>query len=196
MRLFSLDTSFSFFNFSVVEDSKVVLLKYIDSSKKTLENLPKALSEEGIDLRDFDAFAVSVGVGYSTSLRIGVIFMKTSAYLLKKPLFTFENLELLARFVPSPYPKVPFLKVSRYVFYREVDKENISEIKIWEGEQVSGVGIGIEHLGRWEGVKNLILVPFFPFSAYGGLVAYERLAKGEQGEDPFKVEPIYLRPPT
>jgi tRNA threonylcarbamoyladenosine biosynthesis protein TsaB len=40
MRLLSIDTSFSFFNLSVVEEGNLSTLYYEDSKKKGLELLP------------------------------------------------------------------------------------------------------------------------------------------------------------
>jgi len=196
MRLLSLDTSFSFFNFSVVEEGEVRLIHYVDSPEKTLKNLPKILSQQGINLRDFHAFAVSVGVGYLTSLRIGVTFMKTVAYILKRPIVSFENLYLLGRFTPAPFPRIPFLKVSTNLFYRVFEEGGFSEVRINQGERLEGWGVSLE---RFRGVgftDRGYYHPFFPFSAYGGLYAYEFLKENPEGEDPFRIEPIYLKPPA
>ncbi len=196
MRIFSLDTSFSFFNFSVVEDGEVKLLHYLDSSRKTLENLPKVLSEQCINLSDFDAFAVSVGVGYLTSLRIGVTFMKTTAYVLKKPIVSFENLYLLGKFTPAPFPRVPFLKVSTNIFYRVFEEGNVSEVKIYGGEKIEGSGITLDKFREAAFLERSYYHPFFPFSAYGGIYAYEFLKENPEGENVFAMEPLYLKPPA
>ena len=196
MRIFSLDTSFSFFNFSIIEDGEVKLLHYVDSSRKTLENLPKVLSDQGIDLSEFDAFAVSVGVGYLTSLRIGVTFMKTTAYLYKKPIVSFENLYLLGRFTPSPYPRVPFLKVSTNLFYRVLEEKAFSEVKLHRGEKVEGYGVSLKRFSGVEFIEECFYHPFFPFSAYGGLYAHEFLKENPEVENLFEVEPLYLKPPV
>ncbi len=195
MKIFSLDTSFSFFNFSVVEDGEVKLLHYLDSERKTLENLPKVLSDMRVDLRDFDAFAVSVGVGYLTSLRIGVTFMKTAAYTLKKPLVSYENLYLMGRFTPSPRPSIPFLRVSSNIFYR-VFGEEVSGVRIYRGEEVKGFGISLEKFRKDRLGDEVFYLPLFPFSAYGGVYAHDFLKRRPQGEDLFKVEPLYLKPPA
>ncbi|HIC97483.1 MAG TPA: tRNA threonylcarbamoyladenosine biosynthesis protein TsaB, partial [Aquificaceae bacterium] len=151
MKLFSLDTSFFPFNFSVVEDGKLKELYYLSSEKKTLENLPEILSKHGVELSCFDAFAVSVGVGYLTSLRIGVTFMKTVAYILRKPIVPYENLYLLGRFTPVESPKIPFLRVSTNLFYR-VFEESVSEVRLYGGESLKGIGVGVSDLsGNWPG---------------------------------------------
>jgi tRNA A37 threonylcarbamoyladenosine modification protein TsaB len=196
MRILSLDTSFSFFNLSVVEEGRVKLIHYIDTKRKTLENIPKVLSELCLRPESFDAFAVSVGVGYLTSVRIGVTFMKTVAYTLKKPIVSYENLYLMGRFTPVPEPKIPYLKVSTNLFYRLFDKGKVSEVKIFSGEKLRGTGISILHVSDTGLGDREFFHPFFPFSAYGGIYAHEFLMDNPEGEDLFSIEPLYLKPPV
>ncbi len=196
MRILSIDTSFSFFNLSVVEDGKVKLVHYVDSSRKTLQNLPTVLADLCIRPEEFDAFAVSVGVGYLTSVRIGVTFIKTTAYLLRKPVVSYENLALLARFTPAPFPRIPYLRVSTNVFYRICEENDLSEVKIYRGEKLKGVGISLQGFsGDGPGDRHF-LHPFFPFSAYGGVYAHRFLEEKPEGEDLFSIEPVYLKPPA
>ncbi len=194
MRILSLDTSFSFINFSVIEEGKLTLLKYVDNDKKTLQNLPSVLEEENIKPRDFDAFAVSKGVGYLTSLRIGITFMKTLAYLNERPILSYENLLILGLFTPLPPPKVAFLKVSNNIFYREFTEE-ASQVRLFKGEKLTGSGITLSQFRESLPLRKVFTYPLFPFSAYGGLWAWERFKNNPEGEDPFLLEPIYLKPP-
>ncbi len=196
MRIFSLDCSFSFFNFSVVEEGKLVLLHYEDTSKKTLQNLPALFVKEGIKLEGFDAFAVSVGVGYLTSLRIGVTFMKTVAYLLGKPIVPYENLLLLGRFMRILPCRIPYLRVSSNLFYRVFDGEEATEVRLHKGEKLKGVGITLRGMESEGITSETLTLPFFPFSAYGALYAYEFLREKPEGVDPFSVEPLYIKPPV
>jgi tRNA A37 threonylcarbamoyladenosine modification protein TsaB len=188
MRLFSLDTSFSFLNFSVIEDGKVVLCHYVDNDRKTLEHLPLELRRYGIEPETFDAYAVSLGVGYATSLRIGITFLKTLAYLQKKPIVGYENLKLMCLYTPRIEEKVCALKVSSSVFYRECKGKSAGDIGKGElPEDKTIISLKGQGLGGLE-------LEFFPFSLYGGLWAYERLKEGYAGDNPFSLEPIYLRP--
>ena len=196
MKILALDTSFSFLNFSVVEDGKLTLLHYIDTNKKTLENLPKVFKELCINPEDFDAFAVSVGVGYLTSLRIGVTFMKTWAYTLKKPIVSFQNLELLAENTPVPYPRIAYLKVSNNVFYQVFTEEEKSEVKLYKGEKLEGYGVSLKIFEEVKLGKAQFFHEFFPFSAYGGLKAYKFLQEHPEGENVFQIEPLYVKPPV
>ena len=196
MRILSIDTSYSFLNFSIIKDGKVEFLHYIDSNKKTLENMPKVLNDMCIRPEDFDAFAVSVGVGYLTSLRIGVTFVKTWAYTLKKPIVSFKNLDILSEFTPVEYPKIPYLKVSNNIFYRIFEKNKESEIRIYKGEKLKGIGISLEMFKEIKLGEKQYFHPFFPFSAYGGIYAYRFLEKNPEGENVFNIEPVYVKPPV
>jgi len=56
-------------------------------------------------------------------------------------------------------------------------------------EGVKVVGLSFQGLGD-------VSLEFFPFSLYGGLWAYKRLAEGYGGDDLMLLEPIYLKPPV
>ncbi len=186
MRIFSLDTSFSTVNFSIVEDGKLVFLYYKEHSEKLLQILPEVFKTYGVNLKEFDAYAVSIGVGYATPLRIGVTFMKTIAYLQQKPLIAFENLSMMLLFSGYRDTNCAMLKVSNKIFCRELNDNGFSDIKLLE-----------EPLKNCLCLKNQLNCErgfeFFPFSAYGGLWAYKKLTEGYKGEDLFKIEPIELK---
>lgn len=195
MKILSLDTSFSFINFSVIQDGKVVFLHYLRSDKKTLEILPKILEELCIRPEDFDAFAVSRGVGYLTSLRIGITFVKTWAYTLKKPVVSYENLKLLAQNTPVPFPKIPYLKVGSNVFYQVFEENSWDKVKVFKGENLKGYGVSLKEFEDVKLGEKQFFHEIFPFSAYGGLYAYEFLRENPKGENVFSIEPIYVKPP-
>ncbi|HAV40672.1 MAG: tRNA threonylcarbamoyladenosine biosynthesis protein TsaB [Aquificota bacterium] len=191
MRLLSLDTSFSFINLTLIEDGKVVLHHYVDDGKKTLEHLPSLLKSLGVEPEHMDAFAVSLGVGYLTSLRIGITFMKTLAYLTKKPIVGYENLYMMCHFLKREGEFCVALKVSNQIFCRRCKDGKIGEIEVLKSlpESIKVVGLSGQGLGD-------ISLEFFPFSLYGGLWAYKRLMEGYGGDNPVLLEPIYLRPPV
>ncbi len=196
MRILSLDTSFSFINITVLEEGRPVLIHYEDTGKKTLEVMPLLLERLSLRPENFDAFAVCVGVGYLTSLRIGITFVKTWAYTLKRPVVTYETLELLGKNTPLPYPRVPFLKVSNNVFYRVISEDGVSEVKLYKGETLPGYGISLEHFRDLKLGEKQYYHPAFPFSLYGAIKAYNSLKNNPEGENPFLIEPLYLKPPA
>lgn len=191
MKILSLDTSFSFLNLSTIENGKPTLLFYLDNNKKTLENLPEVFQDMGIDPQEYDAYAISLGVGYLTSLRIGITFMKTWAYLFKKPLVGYENLELILRYTQAPLPCTACLKVSNRIFARTLDERGISDLKV-----VSLQELDLERTIslKGQGIESRIVLEFFPFSLYGGLETYKKISSGYGGDDPFLLEPIYMTP--
>ncbi|MDQ7081722.1 MAG: hypothetical protein Q9N34_01020 [Aquificota bacterium] len=91
--------------------------------------------------------------------------------------------------------RIPYLKVSRHIFYR-VFSEEVSEVRVFKGESLEGTGITLKAFEDVFLGNSRFLHPFFPFSAYGGLLARERLEENPDGEDPFGIEPLYLRPPA
>ncbi len=189
MRLFSLDTSFSSVNLTVVEDGRVALHHWIEDRKKTLEHLPSLLRELKVEPEEMDAFAVSVGVGYLTSLRIGITFMKTLAYLSGKPIVGYENLSLMCQFVRLPEEKVVALRVSSNVFCRVCRESQVGEVQPLVESDLPLVGLASQDLGDFR-------LEYFPFSLYGGLWAYNRLKEGYRGDEPMLLEPLYLKPPV
>ncbi|MEN3029184.1 MAG: tRNA threonylcarbamoyladenosine biosynthesis protein TsaB [Aquificaceae bacterium] len=188
MRLLALDTSFSFLNATLIEEGEVIACFYEDRGKKTLEELPAVLKRMEVNPDEVDAFAVSIGIGYLTSLRIGITFMKTLAYLTKKPILGFENLYIMGLFTQVEEPKVCLLRVSNNVFYRVFSGGEAGPVEIMKDSlpQVRKVGLKRQGLGELE---------FFPFSLYGGLWAYRRLQEGYGGDDPLFLEPLYMKPP-
>jgi hypothetical protein len=109
--------------------------------------------------------------------------------LTQKPLYTYENLELMLRYVPVPAPKTALLRVSSHIIYRVQNQEGIGPIKRWKGEPLEGTTIAL----RSHSIDFADLqLDFFPFSAYGGLLSYERLKAGEPGVDLFSLEPCYI----
>jgi len=191
MKILSLDTSFSFLNLSVLEDGKLTLIYYEDSNKKSLELLPAVLRKLGLEPKDFDAFCVSIGVGYLTSLRVGITFIKTLAYINQKPIYAYENLDLMLRYTSIPPPKAAFLKVSRNLFYRVSNGSSLSPVKVWKGEPLEGSIVALKsHSVDFANYQ----LDFFSFSAYGALTAYERFLSGDGGDDVFKLEPYYNNP--
>ena len=186
MKILSLDSSFSKVNVSVVEDGRITFLHYERLDRKFLEVMPGLLKSYGIHPADFEGFAVSVGVGYSTSLRAGITLVKTWAYLHKKPIVAYENLHMMLLYGGCSLPRSALLKVGTKVFYRRLDTDGLSPVKVFTGNPEG------ECLCLKEQMECSKALDFFPFSSYGGLWAYERLTKGYKGDDVMKVDPVYV----
>ncbi|MEN3033496.1 MAG: tRNA threonylcarbamoyladenosine biosynthesis protein TsaB [Aquificaceae bacterium] len=184
MHILSLDSSFVL-NVSVLRGDKVIKHLFLDDGKKTLENLPSVFEIVDVKPSEVDAFAVSLGVGYSTSLRIGITFMKTLAYILKKPIVGYENLLVMGKFIKSPETRAFILKVSQSYYHRVFVQNSPGPISEGLPECFS---ISI----KGNASANLEL-EYFPFSIYGGIYAFEKLLEGGDFS-PMNLEPIYMRP--
>ncbi len=190
MRILSLDTSFSTFNFSAIEDGKVSFLHYEKSQRKLLEYMPSILKRYGLHPKDFDAYAVSVGVGYATSLRAGITFIKTWAYMNSKPVIAYATLHMMLLYRGCELFKCALLRVSSKVFYRRLGEEGLSEVKLLREPPVPSNCLCLKEQMECKGALEL-----FPFSAYGGLWAHKRLTEGYTGDDPFTLEPLQFSSP-
>ncbi len=182
MKILSLDTSYSTFNFSILEEGEVVFL-FIEEGKKTLELLPRVFEELKINFEEFDAFCVCRGVGYSTPLRIGITFLKTVSYTLKRPLLSYTNFEVFRRLDERA---TPLLKVSHYWLSEEEGK-----VKILKEFEKDRTYITLERFELPKGLR-LITYKLLPFSYQGAYICYEKLRRGEV-EDPLTLEPLYFK---
>ncbi len=71
--------------------------------------IEEALRESDLSLEALDAFAVDIGPGSFTGIRVGLNTIKTLSYAIEKPIYAFNSLELLAYGVPYYSTKTPVL---------------------------------------------------------------------------------------
>lgn len=101
MILLGLESSHSEGSLCLQRDSQV-----LESFKWTQEKshaelvasfLVKALKNHKIEQSDIDAYAVNVGPGSFTGIRISINTIKTLAFVTKKPIYAFNSLETIAQ---------------------------------------------------------------------------------------------------
>ena len=106
MKLLTIDTSVKKFSISVSEDAKIIkyrtfaLNRMLSSS--IISNINKGLSNSSIPLNKIDAFAVGLGPGSFTSLRIGLSAIKAFALANKKPVIGIPSIDAIALNVSCP----------------------------------------------------------------------------------------------
>lgn len=97
MRLLAVDTSNKIASVAVFEDNKFLGEKITDDQKthseKFLPIVDELLNELDININDIDMFAVSVGPGSFTGIRIGVATVKGMAQALDKKVIGVTALE-------------------------------------------------------------------------------------------------------
>jgi len=215
MLLLSLDTAYSYQNFTLYdcENRKTLLLYGEDRGKKSLELFPKIFDDLGVEIRNIDLFAVNLGIGYSTSLRVGVTLAKTYAQVSGKPLLTYSTFEVLLEFSPFKGLHLTVSKVSRYWVYSlwevtPLGKKEIQKPKPLEERDIENL-VGkkpvlviperfyeeFKPLEERLVIGNLVRVKIDTYSEVGAKIACEKFKRGQVAEL-LSVEPIYFRPPV
>jgi len=217
MLILSLDTAYSFQNFTLFEakESKTILSYGEDRGRKSLEIFPKIFEDLKVDINQVDLFAVNIGPGYSTSLRVGVTLFKTYAQVLNKPLITYNCYEVISQYLQKEGVYLLLVKVSRYWVYALMKVEGNKTIfletaKILDPERVKEITtdygdfeivLPLQFEKDLSTLKELVnnrpvrVVPLNGFSYGGALVALRKWEEGNVTEL-VKVEPLYFRPPV
>jgi tRNA threonylcarbamoyladenosine biosynthesis protein TsaB len=112
--ILALDTSSAAGSAAVVRDAEVLAQRTGDPSRTHGERLPRelmtVLDEAGVGLHAIDRFAVSIGPGSFTGLRVGIATIQGLAlaqHALVVPVSTFEALAFAAPGSQRPTPNVP-----------------------------------------------------------------------------------------
>ncbi len=178
MIVLSLDTSSSNVSFCLLKASKPILSFYKDTNEKTLNLLPYLFNQFEIDPASIDAFFVSIGVGYSTPLKIGINFIKAIAIALQKPIYTFTNIDALAK---------TLFKNEDLFLYRKISNAYVGAF-YEKGKRLSD----IEEYQELPETYSKNIEDYEHMFSYLGYEAF----KDTNPSNLFLIEPIYTRPPT
>lgn len=100
MNILAIETSGNVCSVAVANEEKILALGYVDNglthSALLMPRVDGCLREAGLGIEEMDLFAVTVGPGSFTGLRIGVSTAKSFAQALDKPIATFTTLRVLA----------------------------------------------------------------------------------------------------
>ncbi|HZV80787.1 MAG TPA: tRNA (adenosine(37)-N6)-threonylcarbamoyltransferase complex dimerization subunit type 1 TsaB [Geobacteraceae bacterium] len=100
MKLFIIDTSTSVFSMAVADSGTLLAEEMGVAGPSTAARLAPAISglfaAAGLTPADMDGFAVTVGPGAFTGLRVGIALVKGLAYATGKPVIPLSSLALLA----------------------------------------------------------------------------------------------------
>ena len=105
MLLLAFDTSSVQGSVAIVRDGVELASREWQREKSHSElltgTIEEVMSEGGLSLRDLDGFAVGLGPGSFTGIRVAVTSAKALAYALGKPVFGFDDCVILAESAPS-----------------------------------------------------------------------------------------------
>lgn len=100
MRVLAVDSSTTVAGVAVVEDDKLVVETFLNTTKthsqRLMPMLDATLREADLTLADINALAVSIGPGSFTGLRIGLATVKGLAQATGKPIIGIPTLDALA----------------------------------------------------------------------------------------------------
>ncbi len=205
MTFLALDTSGTFCVLALAEgDGSVQAVSLFQSkrslSRRLLGEVDGLLSRNGLTLADMTAFAVGLGPGSFTGVRVGVTTAKTLAQVLEKPLVGIGTLDAYAAVLSGLESAVlPVLPSRREEVYAAAYKRGTcteppfaaSLEAIGERQNVLLCGdTGL--IPRWSGPAV-----FQPWTPPDGLcrLAARRLQNGDT-DNPFSLVPLYVVAPT
>ncbi|MBE9503586.1 MAG: tRNA (adenosine(37)-N6)-threonylcarbamoyltransferase complex dimerization subunit type 1 TsaB [Proteobacteria bacterium] len=193
--------------------SETLLNVEVTHSETLLPAVKKILNDAGISLADIGLFALTIGPGSFTGVRIGVSTIKGFAFALEKPIAGVSTIEAMAHnFADTELTITPVLDARRGEFYtadfrwNKLEIERLSEDRAVSPETLTNtdrektifVGDGLTKLGKHlkERFGDMaILAP--PSESYlkGSVIASLALKKYGIGEtlDPASFTPTYLR---
>ncbi len=100
MKILALDTATPSCSVAVIENGSVcaelTTRKNQTHSKHLMETIDSVMSSAGLGICDLDGFAVTIGPGSFTGLRIGISTIKGLAFAVDKPVVGISSLEALA----------------------------------------------------------------------------------------------------
>jgi len=123
MKILALETATIAGSVAVVDDNKGLIGEVrvdvkVAHSERLMPSVEWLLNASGLSINDIDVFAVSIGPGSFTGLRIGLSTAKGLAFSTGKPLVPVKTLDAFARtLVYCSYPICPMLDARKNEVY-------------------------------------------------------------------------------
>jgi tRNA threonylcarbamoyladenosine biosynthesis protein TsaB len=219
MYILGIETSTKTGSVAVVSEDAVIaqysLNIEVTHSERLMATVDRVLKDIGVSMSQIDGFAVAIGPGSFTGLRIGLSTVKGLALATDKPVAAVPTLKALAWNLPySAYPICPLLDARKnevyaalYAFdgpaFKQVLPERVVALSLL-AEQIKGktvfTGEGA-HLYRAELVKAFgnaaLFAPHSTVLPSAAAVAELGLAMIKNGEqaDTDSLTPMYIRRP-
>ena len=219
MKVLGIDTSTSCGSIGLVDDGRLISEYILDipvtHSERLLGAIEFVLEEARWAVENVDGWAISLGPGSFTGLRIGVSTVKGLALATRKPVAGLSSLDVLASQIsPTPYLICPVLDARKgevyTAFYRYEEGDFLRRKSAYEAirpedlvrrieERTIFVGDGVKTYETFlqAHLSPLALFPPLPLNfPHGSVVAklgLELLQKGVH-LDLATFTPIYVRP--
>jgi len=217
MKILGVDTSTLTAGIGIIEGDEILVeLKFsikITYSEILLSCIDQALKNIDLKMDDIDGFAISIGPGSFTGLRIGLSTLKGLCFATKRPLASVPSLDALAYLsLYCQYPVVTMLDAKKNQVYAAIYETKNGELKrqtdylVMDVEDlVNKISQKVLFVGPGAKVYKQKLIELLGENAYfslgeqslssGATVALLGLKKliSGQVEDIANLEPLYLR---
>jgi tRNA threonylcarbamoyladenosine biosynthesis protein TsaB len=218
MLILALDTTTFSGSVAVLRKTKLLgevnLESPLTHSEKLLPAVNFILESNKLDIQDVDGYALSVGPGSFTGIRIGLSTIKSFAWASGKPIAPVSTLEALALKLINPQRRLlsPLLDAKKgevYAALFESTAKKVTEVvpqgayspdrffSLLPSHRIIhfiGSGVDVHRDKIFQYFKDKARVSSrSPFIAHEiGLLGYQMLKKGE-GKDFRQIEPLYYR---
>ena len=219
MKILGIDTSTLCASVGLMDDGEVIsdyLLNIpVTHSERLIGAIEFVLKEARCPIGNLDGWAISLGPGSFTGLRIGVSTVKGLAFATGKPVAGVSTLDVLASQIAlTPHLICPILDARKKevytAFYRYEEGGSLKRQSDYQAirpedlvkkikEQTIFLGDGVKTYGDFllNSLPSLAIFPPAPLHfSHGSMVAklgFELLKKGE-GLDLSTFAPLYIRP--
>jgi tRNA threonylcarbamoyladenosine biosynthesis protein TsaB len=179
MKILAIETSTLIGGIAILDDSAGLIAEAKLNVKSThserlMTEIAHVLEKASLLPDNIDAFAVSIGPGSFTGLRIGLSTVKGFSYATGKPIVAVPTLEALSwNFAYCRYPVCTMLDARK--------KEVYAAVFQWEGEgfrrMIDEVPISVERFLEYMGEKGGIFYGKIIFTGEGALLYRETIVK-------------------
>jgi tRNA threonylcarbamoyladenosine biosynthesis protein TsaB len=211
-RLLILETSHQPGVVALAAGERILSERRLDEARRHARDLAPAtaalLAEQGWRAQDLEGVVVSLGPGSYTGLRVGIMSATTLAYATGCRLLGVETFAAIARQAPdaaevvdviadAQQDKVYVQRFRRTEGWRALTPLGISPFTDWLATLspdvwVTGPGLA-KHRQRLPATVQVSAEDWHPLASSLLSLGLERWRRGER-DDPFAVEPLYLRP--
>jgi tRNA threonylcarbamoyladenosine biosynthesis protein TsaB len=218
MKVLALETATTTGGIAILEDSLGLISESrinirIAHSERLMSAIEWLLNASRITMGDIDAFAVSIGPGSFTGLRIGLSTAKGLCYATGKPIVPVPTLDALARTLPfCPHLICPMLDARKnevytaiYKWEKGTMKKVINETSVKPSDLLDVINETTVFLGEGAKIykqiitdclhKNAVFAPqskMSPSALTVAEIAVEKL-KRDKTADPVGLTPLYIR---
>lgn len=218
MKVLAIETATLAGSIAIVDDSEgligeVVINARIAHTERLMPSIVWLLDASGISIKEIDVFAVSIGPGSFTGLRIGLSTVKGFAFATDKPIIAVPTLDAFARNIPFCERLIcPMLDARKNEVYAALYRWDndcctkiMPETAIKPEDLLKNIVEPVVFMGEGSRIyKNLIsellktkavFAPPSKMSPSASTIAEIAIEKVRQGitADPVSLVPLYIR---